>query len=391
MLCGSVRRNRNWRRRPVATGAPGRAPRNIAFVCDGTLSSSAPGERTNAGRLARLLREFGASTGQIARYDRGVQGRGWERWLNAATGRTIGLSIRAGYGFLASRYRPGDRIFLFGYSRGGYAVRSLAGMIGRVGLLRAEAATERRITEAYRLYESDAAPERLARFRELYCHPHTPIEMLGVWDTVRALGLPFPGFSWFSPMAVDFHDHALGHHIRHGYHALAADETRLSYAPIKWERSEDWQGRLEQTWFPGDHADVGGEVRHRPEARGLSNIALNWMLRRAAAHGLALPEGWETRFPEDPGAPSSAGAGWLSRGFLIRAPRRTGGGDGESLHVSVQARMRLWTRGRYTPRACATRVPIARRALTRLAAALPRRPLGAAPPPSAGHSPAQLP
>jgi hypothetical protein len=163
--------------------------------------------------------------------------------------------------------------------------------------------------------------------------------MLGVWDTVRALGLPYPVLSRLGHLAAEFHDAALGPRILHGYHALALDEDRTAFAPILWRRSPDWLGRLEQAWFPGAHGDVGGEVRSRPEARPLANIPLNWMLRRAARHGLGLPEDWDRRFPEDPGAPSLGNRSGVARLFLLRRPRVAGGADGEILHLSIRERM----------------------------------------------------
>ncbi|MEL6773395.1 MAG: DUF2235 domain-containing protein [Pseudomonadota bacterium] len=322
-----------------------REGRTLVFICDGTLSTTARGARSNAGRLARLLGEIGPRRGQAVLYHPGIQGRGVARWVNAITGRTIDHGIMAGYSFLASRYRPGDRICLFGYSRGAYAVRSLAGMIGRIGLLRAEAATERNVIQALRLYRACSpadgrlrAPRMADAFHRRFCHPHTPVEMLGVWDTVRALGLPVPLLDQFMPQASAFHDAALGPHIRHGYHALAMDETREAFRPELWQRSPHWRGRLEQCWFPGNHGDVGGEIRARPAARGLSNIALNWMLRRAARHGVQLPEDWEERFPEDPSAPTTHDASPLAWFFVNRRPRPVGLGDGEIIHLTIRTR-----------------------------------------------------
>jgi uncharacterized protein (DUF2235 family) len=323
-------------------GAAGNGPRNLVFISDGTLSTLRRGEETNAGLLYRQLLDVGRRPGQQFDYDRGVQGCGLRKWFNAITGMGINLSICQGYSFLASRYQPGDRIYLFGYSRGAYAVRSLAGMIGSVGLLRQEQATQRNVRRAFRLYERNGEPavaRRRAEFVGRLCHDHIPIEMLGVWDTVRTLGLPYPVLSRLAQMATEFHDHALGHHIRHGYHALAIDEDRHAYAPILWERSAHWEGRLEQTWFPGVHGDVGGNIGLQAEARPASNIPLNWMLRRAARHGLELPADWETRFPEDPSAPQIGNRSGMARLFLLRQPRSTGSGDGEAIHLSIRDRM----------------------------------------------------
>src|SRR5690606_38005837 len=116
-------------------------------------------------------------------------------WMSARDvieGRGINRQIRRAYGVLASRFRPGDRIFLFGYSRGAYAVRSLAGVIDRMGLLRAEHAVERNVLQVYRHYRSYAPGAAAEAFRDRYCHADVPIEMTGVWDTVKALGLRAP-------------------------------------------------------------------------------------------------------------------------------------------------------------------------------------------------------
>lgn len=315
------------------------APRNLVFVCDGTLSSIAAGEETNAGLLYRLLEELGPTEAQQIGYDPGIQGTGVQKWIAAASGMGLNLSIRRGYAFLARHYRPGDRIYLFGYSRGGYAVRSLAGMIGAVGLLRRKYTTDRYVRLAFRFYEVGSRSMARQQFSAHRCLTEVPIEMVGVWDTVKSLGLPYPLLNRLAPMATEFHDDQLGPHILHGYQALAIDEDRTSYEPLLWRASPDWEGRLEQAWFPGAHGDVGGEVRAMPDARPLANIALNWMLRRAARHGLVLPEGWERRFDEDPGAPMMGSRRGIARLFLLRSPRRTGGGDGETVHLSIRDRM----------------------------------------------------
>lgn len=314
-------------------------PRNLIFLCDGTLTTLRTGFESNLGQVMRLLRHGGTVPEQLVTYDAGIQGSGWRRWLNAASGKGINISILSGYRFLAQHYRPGDRIFLFGYSRGAYAVRSLAGMIGTIGLLKQKYATERHAHLAFRFYEVGSRSSARQHFSGHRCHQDVQIEMLGVWDTVKSLGLPYPLLNRLAPMATDFHNHELGAHIQHGYHALAIDEDRTSFAPILWEQSPDWQGRLEQTWFPGAHGDVGGQV-HRTEMRGLSNISLNWMLRRAEAHGVFLPEGWERWFPEDPGAQMLGCRSGIARFFVLREPRRTGRSDGETIHLSIRDRMK---------------------------------------------------
>ena len=327
-------------RPPISEIATRPGSRNLIFLSDGTLSSIAEGEETNLGIVYRLLSEGGQSDTQRYEYDRGIQGTGWRKWINAASGQGINMTICRGYAFLASHYRPGDRIYLFGYSRGAYAVRSLAGMIGRIGLLKAQYATERHVGLAFRFYEVGSNSMARKYFSTHRCHVGVEIEMLGIWDTVKSLGLPYPLINRLAPMVTEFHDDELGVHIRHGYHALAADEDRTSFKPLLWRRSPDWEGRLEQAWFPGAHGDVGGEVRGFPEARALSNISLNWMLRRAERHGLALPEGWEGRFAEDPAAPMMGCRSGIARFFLLRRPREIGSADGETIHLSIRDRMR---------------------------------------------------
>ena len=322
--------------------AAANGPRSLVFISDGTLSTLRTGAESNAGMLYRLLAETGPRPAQQFDYDPGVQGSGLRKLFNAVTGMGINLSICQGYSFLASRYQPGDRIYLFGYSRGAYAVRSLAGMIGWVGLLRQENATQRNVRQAFRLYERNGeatVARRGEEFIDRLCHRDVPIEMLGVWDTVKTLGLPYPVLSGLAQMATEFHDHALGHHIRRGFHALAIDEDRIAFAPILWERSEHWEGRLEQAWFPGVHCDVGGDIGSMTKARPQTNIPLNWMLRRAERHGLILPEDWEARFPEDPAAPQVGNRSGVARLFLFRRPRATGSGDGEAIHLSIRERM----------------------------------------------------
>ncbi|MFO7854359.1 MAG: DUF2235 domain-containing protein [Paracoccaceae bacterium] len=328
--------------------APLRNARVLVYIVDGTLSRLDPGRETHAGAVWKLLAGEGPRSDRLVAYHPGVQGAGAGRWWRAIIGEGVNDAICAGYGFLSSRWRPGDRILLFGYSRGAYAVRSLAGMIGRVGLLHPEAALDRRVRRAFRHYER--WPSRAGRiFSRAHCRTDVEIEMLGVWDTVRSLGLPYPLLSRLHPAATEFHDHALGPQVRAGYHALAVDEDRTAFRPVMWRCDPDWHGRLEQRWFPGAHGDVGGEIGDFAPARPLANVALVWMLERAAHHGLPLPVDWRDRFPVDAAAPMCGTRRGIGRGFLFRRPRRVGASDGEDLHPAVAARMQAVPG--YVPRA----------------------------------------
>lgn len=328
-----------WLGRPLSraqsgkTRAPG--PRTHVIILDGTMSSLEPGAETHAGQTFRLLREMGPAVSVY--YEAGVQWSSWRATMDVVMGRGLNRQIRRAYGFLASRYRLGDRIFLMGYSRGAFAVRSLAGVIDMVGLVRAEHATERNIRTAYRHYERNPDSGFARAFARAYCHDSVPIEMVGVWDTVKALGLRVPVLWRLTEARHAFHTCHLGPSVRHGFQALALDETRVVFDPLIWETDTDWPGHVEQDWFMGAHGDVGGQLGGFEAARPLANLSLIWMLERAeACCGLPLPEGWQARFPVDPDAPSvGTWRGW-GKIFLLRRPRVVGRDRSERLHESVR-------------------------------------------------------
>lgn len=326
-----------WLQSPPAR--PGRGRVDHVVIIDGSLSSLTPGWETNAGILYKTLCEMSPKKGVSLHYEHGIQFPDWASMRDIIEGRGINRQIRRVYGFIASRYRPGDRIFLFGYSRGAYAVRSLAGVIDRVGLLRPDYATVRHIRVAYRHYERGGTSPIAAKFRTLYCHQNVEIEMLGVWDTVKALGLRLPVLWRWSQPRHAFHNHELGPHVRHAYQALALNETRDAFAPVLWRDTDSFPGEVEQVWFPGSHGDVGGQLSGDSSARPLSNVPLTWMLERAERLGLALPEDWRDRFPCDARAPSVGN--WRGWGplFLARHKRAVGGDPSERLHPSCAEAM----------------------------------------------------
>ncbi|MFV1465700.1 MULTISPECIES: DUF2235 domain-containing protein [unclassified Phaeobacter] len=352
-----------------------RGPQAHVIILDGTMSTLEPGHETHAGMVYRLCREVGPQVSVF--YEAGVQWQSWRKTTDVMIGRGINRQIRRAYGYLASRYRPGDRIYLMGYSRGAYAVRSLAGVIDEVGLLKAEHATVRNIRTAYRHYQcggasasgmrdhtatslppvaemgAETAPEPDAAghgqamaqtgacvastFSERYCHRNVEIEMVGVWDTVKALGLRLPLLWRWAERRHGFHNHQLGRHVKNGFHALALDETRRVFEPVLWECPDGHDGKVEQVWFRGSHGDVGGQLGGFEAARPLSNVSLVWMLERAENCGLPLPRDWRMRFPVDPTAPSvGTWRGW-GKIFLLRGKRRVGLDSSERLHSSVGA------------------------------------------------------
>ncbi len=319
-----------------------RGPQIHVIVLDGTMSSLQEGLETNAGQTYRLLEEVDPQISVF--YEAGVQFTQWKNAPDVMMGKGINRQIRRAYGFLASRYRPGDKIFLFGYSRGAFAVRSLAGVIDRIGLLEGKHANVRNIRQAYRHYECSPNSTAARDFAKLYCHDRTEIEMIGVWDTVKALGVRLPLIWRWSEIKHRFHNHGLSPIVKHGFHALALNETRRAYAPVLWDSTNGWSGRVEQVWFKGTHGDVGGQMGDCQECRPLANIPLVWMLDRAESCGLPLPTGWRGRFPTDVDAPSvGSWAGW-GKLFLLRGPRRVGRDPSERLHDSAQPAERVWAK-----------------------------------------------
>ncbi|MEL7116282.1 MAG: DUF2235 domain-containing protein [Pseudomonadota bacterium] len=318
---------------PAARPTRGRVDHVI--IIDGSLSTLAEGRETNAGQLYKLLCEVAPQRNISLWYEQGIQFPTWAHLRDIIEGRGINRQIRRVYGFIASRYRPGDRIFLFGYSRGAYAVRSLAGVIERVGLVRPDYATVRHILIAYRHYERGGDSPIAQKFRRLYCHDETEIEMIGVWDTVKALGIRLPFLSHLTETKHRFHTHTLGPHIRHAFHALALDETRKAFAPVLWDTTQGHPGQVEQMWFRGSHGDVGGQLSGYTRARPLANIPFTWMVEKAEHCGLSLPTDWRQRFPCDARAPSVGN--WRSWGpiFLSRAHRTIGMDPSERIHSSV--------------------------------------------------------
>lgn len=314
--------------------APVRGQVTHVIILDGTMSSLDDGCESNAGLTYKLLSESGANNLSLY-YEAGLQLNDWRAAPAVLMGRGINRQIRRAYGYLASRYRSGDRVFLIGYSRGAFAVRSLAGVIDQVGLLKAEHATVRNIRTAYRHYQATPGSETSAVFSKEFCHEGVEIEMVGVWDTVKALGLRLPVLWRWSEQTHAFHNHRLGPTIRHGYHALALDETRKVFEPVLWECPPGFGGEVEQVWFRGTHGDVGGQLSGFNEARPLANIPLIWMLERIEERGIALPDGWRARFPADAQAPSvGTFRGW-GKIFWIRGRREIGLDRSERLHESV--------------------------------------------------------
>jgi len=319
------------------TPARGKNGLTHVIILDGTMSSMVPGWETNAGLTYRLLQEVGYPLSVY--YEAGVQYRNWRTIPDVLMGRGINRQIKRAYGYLASRYRPGDKIILMGYSRGAYAVRSLAGIIETVGLLTPEQATVRNVRQAYRLYRDHLPDGVTTEFRQAHCHDTVEIEAIGVWDTVKALGVRLPLLWRYSAPNHEFHNHRLGASVKHGFHAVALHETRQVFEPVMWECDGDTEPRVVQMWFRGSHGDIGGMLGGFLPARLLSNIPLIWMLEQLEPCGLLLPPNWTIRFPTKETAPSVGTWRGFGKMFLLRRPRKPLKDPSESIHPSAAAFM----------------------------------------------------
>lgn len=262
--------------------------KNIVIACDGT-SNSPVKNRTNVCRLWLSLEQ---SERQIVYYDPGVGtlsnpmristvGKKISRGFRLATGSDMAENVMEAYRFLSDNYEEDDAIYLFGFSRGAYTVRALAGMIKMCGLLPPH--THNLVPHLWQIYSNDGRQSTTFRKRyvtgneigSLYRKP--PIKMIGVWDTVSSWGLFFNFRSIPHTAKLPNVDH-----IRH---AVAIDERRAAFrANLFSTDNRD----LQEVWFAGTHCDVGGG--HPEQESGLSKLAFQWMVDEARGLGVHLNE-----------------------------------------------------------------------------------------------------
>ena len=250
----------------------------------------------------------------IVFYERGVgTGAFFNRFLGGALGQGLSSNIRRAYKFLSFHYKPGDQIFIFGFSRGAFTARSLVGYIHAAGLLKGEHCTpdlEQKAWAFYRCSPNDRHPgiwydlTRYMNDREAL-----RIACLGVFDTVGSLGVPFRQFRVFNRDAFEFHSVELCAITDVNLHAMAIDEQRQPFEASPWRKSKfkKFNTVVEQVWFPGAHADVGGgnideERRRSEQIAALDDIALDWMLKRVKHHFDDFPindSGWRKLSEEE--------------------------------------------------------------------------------------------
>jgi uncharacterized protein (DUF2235 family) len=264
--------------------------KNIVVCIDGTGNEYGDND-TNVVKMYELIVR---DKDQIAFYDPGVGtfsvfGRTLGKQIGMILGKAFGVglteNIEDAYTYLMDRYEREDRLYLFGFSRGAFAVRALAGMLHKVGLL--QKGSINLIPYASKVYNTRGNDEIAKGFKKTYCNECKPY-FIGVWDTVGSLG-------WF--YGKQFFDDRLNGDVPYAYQAIAIDEKRKKFPVSIWNETDLASNQnVEQVWFAGVHSDVGGWYQERD----LSNITLIWMLENAEKHSLKLKEGWRDGIGFDP-------------------------------------------------------------------------------------------
>lgn len=250
------------------------------FICaDGTWSTTLQTDRGHLSptNVVKIARAINSTPTQLVFYDRGV---GTDDDIDKIKGGVFGhglyQNVRQAYFYIVANYEPGDNIYLFGFSRGAYTVRCLAGMITKVGILRKKYIMD--IDSINTLYKGgDITAEVRNDYTHYFCHSNRDIKFLGVWDTVGSLGIPSGAFKWLNNRNYGFLNTDLSFNIKNAFHALAINEHRKPFAPTLWKSKNLSNDQvLEQRWFIGAHSNIGGGY----EDTGLSDITLNWMLNK---------------------------------------------------------------------------------------------------------------
>jgi type VI secretion system (T6SS) phospholipase Tle1-like effector len=272
--------------------------KRLAIFLDGTWNTL--NNNTNVWRLKSLTAE---TAGQRVYYSQGVGTQRGEAARGGITGYGIDEEIIEAYTWLIQNFDEGDEIFIFGFSRGAYTARSLSGLICKCGVLKLGAPLSiEQLYVRYRIYDASTIRSLLAKplpqnasieeqWLTKYSRP-TKIKFVSVWDTVGSLGLPL------GSVAAKVHKYRfLDTHLRldneNAFHALALDEHRRNFEPTFWTRTvrtgqpgapERSINNVEQRWFVGAHANVGGGYASDP----LAQRPLKWLMDKAAGLGLAV-------------------------------------------------------------------------------------------------------
>jgi glutathione S-transferase len=290
-------------------------PTNVFLLFDHLQGTDTPESKLLQNEQEQIACAPDGSVTQVSKYIHGVgdSRSPIRRVVEGTFGAGLINRIVRGYTFISRWYEPGDRIYIVGFSRGAYTARALGGMICSVGLLKSTLVRAMDKETAYRYgvaawlryrekagkkaslldfirYKSAAALENKDLVSDV------PIEAIGVWDTVGALGIPDYAAGQGRSDVFQFADKQLNKLVRHGFHAVSIHEQRGDFVPTLWD-STGREG-ISEVWFAGSHSDVGGGYPRRD----LSDIALQWMGQQLEQIGLAIKPGWAGSLAPIPGA-----------------------------------------------------------------------------------------
>lgn len=271
-------------------------PKRIVICADGTwnrpeadLKKDFP---TNVLKFARSIQPV-ANDGieQQVFYDWGI-GSYHDSFGGGLTGRGLHKNIMDSYRYIIQNYNDGDEIFLFGFSRGAYTMRSLCGLINNCGILKRQYACQ--VENAFKLYKKPGkanAPrgEKSQAFRAKYSQSKKDIKFVGVWDTVGAMGIPISFLGLFEDKD-EFYDTKIGSNISIARHALAIDEMRSDFEPTIWSPKPGVD--IKQVWFSGVHADIGGGYKPDKNQLSAATAPMLWVAEEASAAGLSFEPHW---------------------------------------------------------------------------------------------------
>jgi len=270
---------------PVAATEPAPAParpRTLVLCFDGT-SEQYSGYDTNAVKLFGLLKKDDFRE-QLCYYQSGVGTYlkpsmvspifEWcAKVLDEAFAIFLNDHVMDGYRFLMENYHAGDKICLFGFSRGAYTARAVAGMLHKVGLLPRD--NQQQVPLAFKLYQNTSASglKMAAGYKQTFCQ-NVQVDFMGCWETVDSVGVMMGRTLPFTATSAG---------IKTFRHAVALDERRVRFMPYLCEPKDGLSADILEVWFAGTHSDVGGGAVANGVARSLSDITLRWMVRQVFA------------------------------------------------------------------------------------------------------------
>lgn len=288
--------------------------KNIVLCADGTGNKGGYTPDSNVYKMYHAVDIHDDNNRQVIYYDNGVgtASNKFLRALGGAVGFGFGTNVKDLYKFLARKYEPGDKVYLFGFSRGAATIRAFSGFIHACGLVDASKLTvsndelTEKVDAEFEKYRKLKGADPSTRPDKIPGESHgvIDIQFLGVWDTVSALGFPERTditsigmwvLNWafkilgnlidiVPGLAHRFYNYKLTDNVQFAHQALALDDARTAFWPWVWDEHGRTTENVEQVWFAGMHSNVGGGYQRS----GMAKVTLSWMMKRAMHRGLVL-------------------------------------------------------------------------------------------------------